>query len=79
MVAAIAVQDWPEDWPSVLDDLIALTQSDDPQQVYGGVKTINLLAEDLAEDQMAHMVDRLSPELVRIVSCADKVTSLALS
>jgi hypothetical protein len=64
----MAKSDWPDDWPSLLDDLIQLLSHGTPIHVHGAMQVIlDLVREDLGEDQVLPVLSTLLPPLLTMM------------
>ncbi|GMI99842.1 hypothetical protein like AT1G26170 [Hibiscus trionum] len=68
-IASIAVYDWPESWPDLLDFLLKLIgDQSDMNGVHGGLRCLALLSGDLDDTIIPKLVPVLFPRLYTIVS-----------
>ncbi|KAI9028536.1 armadillo-type protein [Hyaloraphidium curvatum] len=75
VVSKIAHTDWPETWPSLLDNLVANLRSDDPNRVHGTMRVlVEFMKSDITDQQFPHVHPVLFPELYRIL-CTENTYS----
>lgn len=68
-IAAIASVDYPEQWPNLVDLLIAAINSDNnPILVQGGLRCLVLFAEEITDQQLKHVIPHLFPALLRALA-----------
>eukprot|EP01114_Cavostelium_apophysatum_P021316 TRINITY_DN7402_c0_g1_i1.p1 TRINITY_DN7402_c0_g1~~TRINITY_DN7402_c0_g1_i1.p1 ORF type:complete len:1045 (+),score=264.94 TRINITY_DN7402_c0_g1_i1:38-3136(+) len=68
-IARIAVTDWPESWPTLVDDLVAcLRRYEDVNLVNGAIRCLDVFAEDenLSDEYLPRLINTLFPDLLRI-------------
>lgn len=72
MVSKIAHCDWPDHYPSLLNDLIRLVESGHPESIQGGLQVLTEFArDDLTEDQLLPVMRQLLPTLLNILGHPD--------
>lgn len=68
IVSEIASSDWPDEWPDLLDSLVQLLKSGQPDSVHGAMRVMtDFVSADLSEDQLLPLSSTLLPELLRIL------------
>ncbi|BGP06448.1 hypothetical protein JCM10049v2_002270 [Rhodotorula toruloides] len=68
IVSLIAQPDWPEDWPSLMDQLLALIRSDAIDAVEGGMRALSdFVSISLTEDQLLPVARDMLPSLMAIL------------
>ncbi|CAG0888327.1 unnamed protein product [Cyprideis torosa] len=67
-MASIAHWDWPEEWPDLLDILVQLIQSDDPNAVHGALRVLVEFARDISDSQMVSVTPIVIAEMLKIFS-----------
>lgn len=67
-VATIAKYDWPDFWPTLMDDLIGLLKHGSEGQLEGAMDVVTeLVREDLGQDQLPAIASNLLPALLDIL------------
>lgn len=67
IVSDIAHPDWPEDWPSLMAELLQ-TISGPPDATDGGMRVLNdFVGTDLTEDQLLPIARDMLPQLLVIL------------
>ncbi|RKP07583.1 armadillo-type protein, partial [Thamnocephalis sphaerospora] len=68
IVAKIAHQDWPEQWPDLMDVLVQLLREGTAEQAHGSLACLNeILQVDVVDQQIGVIAPVLSQELLRVV------------
>ncbi|KZT02228.1 ARM repeat-containing protein [Laetiporus sulphureus 93-53] len=68
ILTTIASADWPDEWPDLLDALIALLSSNSPASVHGSMQVLaEFIKSDLTEDQILPILRQLLPILLNIL------------
>ncbi|KAI9592385.1 armadillo-type protein [Syncephalis fuscata] len=68
VVAKIAHQDWPEQWPNLLESLVQLLRDGSADQAHGVLICLyEILQVDVVEQQISAIVPILSDELLRVI------------
>jgi hypothetical protein len=68
-VSKIAHSDWPDHYESLLDDLINLLGTGQPQAIQGALQVFTEFArDDLTEDQLLPVLRQLLPTLLSILA-----------
>lgn len=71
IVSLIAQPDWPEDWPTLLDQLLALVRSSSSDAVEGGMRALNdFVSITLTEDQLLPVAQDMLPTLLAILGAS---------
>ena len=66
-LSTIGKYDWPEDYPTLLDDLVRLL-SGSADSVHGAMRVISeFVKNELSEDQLLPVVRDLAPALLNIL------------
>ncbi|EPS92970.1 hypothetical protein FOMPIDRAFT_1020806 [Fomitopsis schrenkii] len=77
IITTIAIADWPDEWPDLLDTLIALLSSNSPQSVHGAMQvTVDFIKADLTEDQILPVLRQLLPTLLNILGAPEQHSML---
>lgn len=65
----IAHSDWPDDWPTLTDELLALISAGgDKEAVDGGMRVLNeFVGIDLTEDQLLPIARTMLPRMLEIL------------
>jgi hypothetical protein len=72
IVSLIAQPDWPEDWPTLLDQLLALVRSPSIDAVEGGMRALNdFVSITLTEDQLLPVAQDMLPTLLAILGAPE--------
>jgi len=67
-IAEIGKSDCPHAWPELLPGLVhAVSDKTNPHVVFGAVRCLALLVEDISEEQVVEMAPVVLPELLHIV------------
>ncbi|KAI0726869.1 ARM repeat-containing protein [Fomitopsis betulina] len=73
IITTIANADWPDEWPDLLDALIALLSSHSPQSVHGAMQVMaEFIKADLTEDQILPVLRQLLPILLSILGAPEQ-------
>ncbi|OSX67203.1 hypothetical protein POSPLADRAFT_1063974 [Postia placenta MAD-698-R-SB12] len=73
IVSKVANSDWPDDWPDLLDSVIALLSSNSPPSVHGAMQVLlEIIRTDLTEDQILPVLRQLMPLLLNILGAAEQ-------
>ena len=75
-IGLIARDDYPEQWPSLLDTLMGLVCSADVNAVQGAIRALVMFAEDIQEHQLPAVAQHLFPVLLRVLAAKDVRVSL---
>ncbi|GAA5887335.1 hypothetical protein JCM6882_002496 [Rhodosporidiobolus microsporus] len=68
IVSLIAQPDWPEDWPTLMDQLLALVRSSSIDAVEGGMRALSdFVSVSLTEDQLLPVARDMLPTLLAIL------------
>ncbi|GJJ12042.1 hypothetical protein Clacol_006283 [Clathrus columnatus] len=68
VLSLIANCDWPDNYPSLLNDLLTLLSSVSPHSVHGAMQVFTEFAkDDLTEDQLLPVLQHLLPVLLNIL------------
>jgi hypothetical protein len=70
-IGLIARDDYPEQWPSLLDTLMGLVCSADVNAVQGAIRALVMFAEDIQEHQLPAVAQHLFPVLLRVLAAKD--------
>ncbi|CAK9782992.1 ARM repeat-containing protein [Cutaneotrichosporon oleaginosum] len=66
--STVARSDWPDDWPTLLSELITLLQTGSPDAVHGAMRVVTeFVKNELSEDQLVPVVRDLVPALLSIL------------
>ena len=70
IVADIAHPDWPDDWPSLMSQLLLLiAPGSSPDAVDGGMRVLlDFVGVDLTEDQLLPIARQLLPQILSILA-----------
>lgn len=72
IVSLVAQPDWPEDWPTLLDQLLALVRSPSIDAVEGGMRALNdFVSITLTEDQLLPVAQDMLPTLLAILGAPE--------
>lgn len=65
----IAHSDWPDDWPTLTDELLALISAEGSKEaVDGGMRVLNeFVGIDLTEDQLLPIARTMLPRMLEIL------------
>lgn len=67
IISDIAHPDWPDDWPTLMSQLLQLI-SGTPDEVDGGMRVLNdFVGIDLTEDQLLPLARDMLPQLLVIL------------
>lgn len=66
-VYAIGHYDWPEEWPDLMNMLMAYVTSGNRSAVYGSMKVFVDLCHEITESQMPSIAPLLMPQMLHIV------------
>ncbi|WWD20442.1 hypothetical protein CI109_104918 [Kwoniella shandongensis] len=67
-LSAVARFDWPDDYPDLLSQLVALLTTGSPDSVHGAMRIISdFVRNDLSEDQLLPVVQELLPAVLYIL------------
>lgn len=70
-MSTIAKYDWPEDWPTLLNDLVNLLAGS-ADSVHGAMRVVaEFVKNDLSEDQLLPVVRDLAPALLKILGAPE--------
>ncbi|KNC53048.1 viral protein TPX [Thecamonas trahens ATCC 50062] len=67
-IAIMASHDWPQDWPSVFDDLVGALASGEPKVVHGTLRCLEDFARTMKEDHMENAIPMLAEPLLAVFS-----------
>eukprot|EP00271_Cylindrocystis_brebissonii_P017723 TRINITY_DN471_c0_g1_i1.p1 TRINITY_DN471_c0_g1~~TRINITY_DN471_c0_g1_i1.p1 ORF type:complete len:1065 (+),score=246.85 TRINITY_DN471_c0_g1_i1:95-3289(+) len=68
-VATIAGYDWPQDWPALMQHLLAaMNDRGNPNRVAGGLRCLALFSDDLEDSQVPQLLPLLVPALYHIAA-----------
>ncbi|GAA6059323.1 hypothetical protein JCM10212_005903 [Sporobolomyces blumeae] len=68
IVSSIAQPDWPDDWPTLMDQLLALVRSSSIDAVEGGMRVLSdFVSITLTEDQLLPIARDMLPTLLIIL------------
>jgi hypothetical protein len=69
IISDIAHPDWPDDWPSLMSQLLQLIgPGASPDAVDGGMRVLNdFVGIDLTEDQLLPIAKEMLPQLLTIL------------
>ncbi|KAH8835042.1 ARM repeat-containing protein [Flagelloscypha sp. PMI_526] len=80
VVSHISSADWPDEYPSLLNDLLALVTNGNPDSVNGAMEVfVEFVQSDLAEEQLLPVLRDLLPILLNILGSADQYSPLTRS
>eukprot|EP01119_Soliformovum_irregulare_P000725 TRINITY_DN10535_c1_g1_i3.p1 TRINITY_DN10535_c1_g1~~TRINITY_DN10535_c1_g1_i3.p1 ORF type:complete len:751 (-),score=247.92 TRINITY_DN10535_c1_g1_i3:105-2102(-) len=67
-IATIAHWDWPEQWPTLVQDLVTCLQSPDKNLLKGAIKCLDIFAsgDNLSDEYLAPLLNLLVPELYKV-------------
>ncbi|TPX42783.1 hypothetical protein SeMB42_g04991 [Synchytrium endobioticum] len=69
VVSKIAHTDWPENWMTLFDDLMALVKSGQVNQVHGAMRVMtDFVRDDITDQQFPYITPILLPEMLRILN-----------
>lgn len=69
MLSFIAKADYPEDYPTLLNDLLSLLSSGNPASIHGAMQILSdFIRNELSEDQILPIMRQLLPLLLTILS-----------
>ncbi|GFZ49805.1 hypothetical protein JCM24511_07208 [Saitozyma sp. JCM 24511] len=67
-LSTLATYDWPDDYPDLLSQLVALLSSGSPDGVHGAMRVVSeFVKNDLSEDQLLPVVQDLVPALLAVL------------
>lgn len=67
-MSEIASSDWPDEWPTLLDSLIQLLNSERTDSVHGAMRVLSdFVSADLSEDQLLPLSNAMLPQLLQIL------------
>ena len=67
VISKIAHLDWPESWPHLFDELMALLKSGVPEQVHGATRVLaEFVRDDITDQQFPYIAPILLPELYSV-------------
>lgn len=67
-MSLIANSDWPDEYPNLLNDIIALLSTNSPDAVHGAMAVFTeFIKSDLSEDQILPVLRQLLPVLLNIL------------
>ncbi|GAA5841531.1 hypothetical protein JCM3766R1_003978 [Sporobolomyces carnicolor] len=68
IVSSVAQPDWPDDWPTLMDQLLALVRSPSIDAVEGGMRVLSdFVSITLTEDQLLPIARDMLPTLLTIL------------
>ncbi|GAA5946175.1 hypothetical protein JCM3765_000143 [Sporobolomyces pararoseus] len=68
IVSSVAQPDWPDDWPTLMDQLLALVRSSSIDAVEGGMRVLSdFVSISLTEDQLLPIARDMLPTLLTIL------------
>ncbi|GAA5825501.1 hypothetical protein JCM5353_005327 [Sporobolomyces roseus] len=68
IVSSVAQPDWPDDWPTLMDQLLALVRSPSIDAVEGGMRVLSdFVSISLTEDQLLPIARDMLPTLLTIL------------
>ncbi|KAK4699259.1 importin-9, partial [Phenoliferia sp. Uapishka_3] len=68
VVSDIAHSDWPDEWPSLMSQMLQLVSSSSPLEVEGGMRVLkDFVGIDLTEDQLLPIAKEMLPQLLTIL------------
>jgi hypothetical protein len=67
-IGRIASCDWPEEWPSFVDDLLAALKSSNLDLVSGAIRCLEIFIDrdNIADEHLPTLVKVLFPEMWRL-------------
>ena len=72
VVSDIAHSDWPDEWPSLMSQLLSLVSSPSQLSVEGGMRVLkDFVGIDLTEDQLLPIAREMLPQLLSILGAPD--------
>lgn len=72
IVSLIAQPDWPEDWPTLMDQLLSLIRSPSIDAVEGGMRALSdFVSITLTEDQLLPVAQDMLPTLLAILGAPE--------
>jgi len=72
IISDIAHPDWPDDWPTLMSQLLSLVASPQPDAVDGAMRVLaEFVRDDLTEDQLLPVAKEMLPCLLNILGSAD--------
>ncbi|KAK4058553.1 hypothetical protein OIO90_000715 [Microbotryomycetes sp. JL221] len=72
VTSEIAHPDWPDEWPTLMSELLQLISSNSADSVDGGMRVLlDFVGIDLTEDQLLPIAKDLLPQLLRILGMPD--------
>jgi len=66
VISEIAQHDFPENWPTLFDQLLALLGTGEPNFVHGVMRVLSELATDITDNQVYTVAPILFPQLVSL-------------
>ena len=76
IVSKIAHSDWPDHYPTLLNDLLSLLQSGLPDAIHGALQVLSDLSrEELTEEQLIPVLRQLVPVLITILGQPEVTSS----
>ncbi|OBZ68625.1 Importin-9 [Grifola frondosa] len=79
-LSSIANCDWPDEYPDLLNALIALLSSNSPDSVHGAMQVFTeFIKSDLTEDQILPVLRQLLPVLLNILGASEQHSPLTRS
>ncbi|KIJ34652.1 hypothetical protein M422DRAFT_76407 [Sphaerobolus stellatus SS14] len=68
VVSLVANSDWPDEYPDLLNNLLALLSSQNTESVHGAMQVLTeMVKDDLTEDQLLPVLRQLLPVLMNIL------------
>ncbi|GAA5933997.1 karyopherin KAP114 [Sporobolomyces koalae] len=68
IISSVAQPDWPDDWPTLMDELLALVRSPSIDAVEGGMRVLSdFVSISLTEDQLLPIARDMLPTLLTIL------------
>ncbi|GAA5974253.1 hypothetical protein JCM11641_003356 [Rhodosporidiobolus odoratus] len=72
IISLIAQPDWPDDWPTLMEQLLALIRSPSSDAVEGGMRTLSdFVSISLTEDQLLPVAREMLPTLLAILGASE--------
>lgn len=69
ILASAAKFEWPSRWPHLLDEIVSLMASSNMDEVFGGIRTLVMLAEsEFSHDNIQQALEIINEPLICIVS-----------
>lgn len=67
-MSSVAQPDWPDDWPTLMDQLLTLVRSPSIDAVEGGMRVLSdFVSISLTEDQLLPIARDMLPTLLTIL------------